>query len=91
MAAPEGEDPNPRKTSEEDDESTEIVRRLVVELNRKSSSDLAWLTEYESLTKTTVVNRAIQVYKMVVELQSRDGRIIIDDPVRKGPETLRIM
>lgn len=58
----------------------EIARRLVVELTKKSASDLGWLLGTEELNKTTLVNRAIQVYRMVIEAQ-RDGRTLyFEDP-----------
>jgi hypothetical protein len=50
-------------------------RRLVVELNRRSAADLAWLCEAEELNKTTVVNRAVQLYKMLVQAQLEGERV----------------
>jgi len=52
---------------------SEIPRRLVVELSRRTAADLAWLVEEEEMNKTTIVNRAVQIYHMIVEAQ-RNGR-----------------
>jgi hypothetical protein len=71
--------------------STEPQRRLVVELNSASASDLAWLQDVEELNKTTLVNRAVQVYRMVIEAQRNGGGLTIDDPKRGGVERIRVV
>lgn len=57
-----------------------IVRRLIVELNQRSDDDLTRAAEAEQITKTTVVNRAIQVYEMVRANQAAGGHIIRVNP-----------
>lgn len=52
-----------------------VVRRLVVELNRRSVADLQAQVDAEELTKTTIVNRAIQVYRLVM---SHGGRLAVE-------------
>jgi hypothetical protein len=68
----------------------EPPRRLVVELGRKAAEDLAWLVEADNLNKTTVVNRAVQVLRRVMEAQHNGGGITIDDPERGKPQSLLI-
>jgi hypothetical protein len=64
----------------------------VVELSRRNAADLAWLVETEELNKTTIVNRAISVYKMLIEAQEQGRRLLIDDPDEKGvAERIRIV
>jgi len=65
-----------------DEVKTEPPRRLVVELGRRTASDLAWLVEEEDVNKTTAVNRAVQVYRLLVEAQRNGGSIRVSDPVR---------
>lgn len=72
------------------DSTPDIPRRLVVELGRRSAADLAWLVEMEETNKTTVVNRAVQVYRLLVETQSNGGTIIVRDPQR-GESELHIV
>ncbi len=80
-----------RPKGRESEQATGSERsRLVVELNRRSTADLAWLTETEELNKTTVVNRAIQVYADVIEAQLKGRAIAIVDPATGQGETLRI-
>jgi len=58
--------------------STETRKRLVIDLTRRSRADLAWLVETEEMNKTTVCNRAIQVYKLIIETQERGGNVMVD-------------
>ena len=67
-----------------------VPKRLVVELNKRSSADLAWLVETEELNKTTIVNRAIQVYATVIEAQLKGRSIAIVDTETGEGETIRI-
>lgn len=71
--------------------TAEVARRLVVELNRRTAGDLGWLVEQEELNKTTLVNRAVQVYRLLIEAQHNGGTITIDDPTESGPTQLRII
>ena len=72
----------------EDRAPAEVARRLVVELNNKSVEDLTWLVSEEGTTKTTIVNRALQVYKRIMELQAREGGVVLEDPERGTRERL---
>jgi hypothetical protein len=65
-------------------------KRLVIELGRRASADLAWLVEEQEVNKTTVVNRAIQVYRLLIETQRNGGSIMLSDPVH-GDTPLRIV
>lgn len=57
----------------------EVAKRLVVDLTRKSARDLAWLVEQEELNKTTLVNRAVQVYRLIMEAQLEGKQIVIEE------------
>lgn len=59
------------------DDAAEVAKRLVVELTKRASQDMAWLVNEEEANKTTIVNRAVQVYKMVVEAQGNGQRLMI--------------
>lgn len=61
---------------------TEEPRRLVIELNAKSNAALARLCEIEELNKTTVTNRAIQVYELIVNAQLAGHTVVVDDGTR---------
>lgn len=78
-------------TRPEAGQATEVARRLVVELSSRSAQDLAWLVEEEELNKTTIVNRAVQVYKRIMELQARGGSIVLIDPERGTQERMLIV
>ena len=75
---------------ERGDTAPETPRRLVVELGRRAAADLAWLVEQEEVNKTTAVNRAIQVYRLLIEAQRNGGSIMVDDPAR-GKATLHVV
>ena len=68
-----------------------IPRRLVVELNSYSSKDLAELVELEELNKTTIVNRALQLYAMMRRTELGGGRIYIQDSEADELQRLRII
>lgn len=57
-----------------------VVRKLIVELNQRSDDDLTRAAEAEQTTKSTVVNRAIQVYEMVRANQAAGGYIVRVNP-----------
>jgi hypothetical protein len=63
-----------------EDSTSEVAKRLVVELTTRAAQDMAWLVDEEEANKTTLVNRAVQVYKMVVEAQRRGRRVMIGNP-----------
>lgn len=65
--------------------------QLIVELGRNARSDLAWVSLREGLNKTTTVNRAIQVYKMVIEAQLRGRHLYIGDLNDGKVEEVRIV
>jgi hypothetical protein len=65
-------------------------KRLVIELGRHASADLSWLVEEQEVNKTTAVNRAIQVYRLLIETQKNGGSITLSDPVH-GDTPLRIV
>jgi hypothetical protein len=69
----------------------EPPRRLVVELNRVSAQKLLQLTEAEELNKTTLVNRAIQVYALLREVENAGGAIFVRDSSTEPLGRLRIM
>lgn len=85
------ERPATKRPSSAGDGGGEPSRRLVVELNKRTAQDLAWLVEEEELNKTTIVNRALQVYKHVVELQARGGSVVLDDPAKGQQERMLIV
>jgi len=77
-------------TSENQEEKVARSKRLVIELGRRASADLAWLVEEQEVNKTTVVNRAIQVYRLLIETQRNGGSITVSDPIH-GDTPLRIV
>lgn len=76
---------------EDPPEPAEIPRRLVVELNKRSSRDLGELVEIEELNKTTIVNRAIQVYALIRHIELEGGRVYIQDSGAGELQRLRII
>jgi hypothetical protein len=78
------------KEPESKERPVDRPRRLVVELGRRAAADLGWLVEEEEVNKTTVVNRAIQVYRLLIETQRNGGSIIVSDP-KRGDSPLRIV
>lgn len=85
--APEPERPRARTSPSRSDGS----KRLVVELTVRASADLAWLVDVEESNRTTVVNRAVQVYKMVMEAQLKGQRLIIADSDSSRAEAIYIV
>lgn len=69
----------------------EVAKRLVVDLTRRAAGDLGWLVDAEELNKTTIVNRAIQVYKMILEAQQSGQQIVIEDPATDSRNRLIIV
>ena len=71
--------------------TAEVARRLVVELSPRGANDVAWLMNEEQLNKTTLVNRAVQVYRAVMEAQAEGKRLMIADADGKNAQVLWIM
>jgi hypothetical protein len=53
--------------------------RLVVELNRTAAARLDALVELEELNKTSVVNRALNVYYMLRMAEKNGGEVTITE------------
>jgi hypothetical protein len=53
--------------------------RLVVELNRATAADLDDLMELEDLNKTTLVNRALQMYAFLRKAERDGGQIFVQE------------
>lgn len=62
----------------------EPTRRLVVELSRKSAGELSWLVDVEELNKTTLVNRALHVFALLIEAREQGRKVLIEDPNKAG-------
>ena len=56
------------------------MKRLVVELNARSERDLTECVTMEEMNKTTVVNRAVQVYGEITANQRAGGRCVLIRP-----------
>lgn len=61
------------------DDRKQSVRRLVVELTVSVAHKLDDLVRLEELNKTTIVNRALLLYGMIVELQHDGGKVYIQE------------
>jgi hypothetical protein len=68
-----------------------MTSRLTVELGRNARADLAWLVEQEELNRTTIVNRAIQVYRLVVDAQLNGRHLYIGDVESGKAQEVRIV
>jgi hypothetical protein len=77
----------------DDEQDLEVARRLVVDLTRKSAQDVGWLLKNEEgdTNKTTVVNRALQVYRAVMEAQASGRRIMFAKPDGSDAEVIWII
>lgn len=58
----------------------DINPRLVIELTDKTRTDLSWLVRVEQMNKTTLANRALQLYRNVVEHHLRGGKVAFEYP-----------
>ena len=58
------------------DPDTAAPRRLLIEQTSRTAADLAWLEELKGLNKTTLCNRAVQLYRQVVERQEAGGTVL---------------
>jgi len=70
---------------------TEVPRRLVVELTSNSAQDLGELMELEEQNKTTLVNRAIQVYKIFQSIERSGGKIFVQEAGSNEVQRVRIV
>jgi hypothetical protein len=70
------------------DPDTAAPRRLLIEQTSRTAADLAWLEELKGLNKTTLCNRAVQVYRQIVERQQAGGTVLVH---RADGETERLV
>jgi len=59
------------------DPDTAAARPLVIEQTSRTAADLAWLEALKGLNKTTLCNRAVQVYRQIVERQEAGGMVLV--------------
>lgn len=62
---------------------TEPARRMVIELNEATSQALDRRQIAEKLNASTLFNRAMQVYDLVMLTQTVDGKLVINGEVVK--------
>lgn len=65
--------------------------RLVVELTRATGAQLDELVEIEELNKTTIVNRALQVYAFLRKAEREGGQLLLLDAGDSTPQRLRFL
>lgn len=65
--------------------------RVTVNLNRQAVQALDGLSEDTGYTKTDVINRALQIYKIVHEIMERDGGVLTIKRPDGQIETIRIV
>ncbi|HST80868.1 MAG TPA: hypothetical protein VLL08_03890 [Kineosporiaceae bacterium] len=65
--------------------------RLVVELNRATAADLDDLVALEDLNKTTLVNRALQMYAILRKAERDGGQILIQEAGESAPQRIRFL
>lgn len=53
--------------------------RLIVELNELTAGLLNELVEVEELNKSTLVNRAVQLYSMIGGVQRAGGKVYVQE------------
>lgn len=63
----------------------------MVELNPRAYDALVHRTEVESLNKTTITNRAIQLYAMITDVLEAGGKVYIEEKDAKELQRLRIL
>lgn len=56
---------------------TEVYRRLTTNLTRRSSEALTYLHETEEMSKTDVINRALQLYQFTVQSRERGENLAV--------------
>lgn len=70
---------------------TTANRRLVVELTPDTAAKLALLASEEGHNKTTVVNRALQVYEFLKGIDAAGGKILVQEPGSREQQWLRLL
>lgn len=65
--------------------------RLVVELTRATGAQLDELVELEELNKTTIVNRALQVYAFLRKAERDGGQLLLLDAGETTPQRIRFL
>jgi hypothetical protein len=65
--------------------------RLVVELSQRSAAALDELVELEELNKTTIVNRAIQMYSILRRAEADGGQVLIAEGPDGEPQRIRFI
>jgi hypothetical protein len=65
--------------------------RLVVELTRATSAELDDLVELEELNKTTIVNRALQVYAFLRKAEREGGQVLLLEAGDATPQRIRFL
>lgn len=66
-------------------------QRLVVELSPTNAAELQSLTERESLNKTTIVNRALQLYAFLSKVQDDGGEILLKERNASVAQRIRFL
>lgn len=79
------------RTAQPRDGEGTAPKRLVVELNRLSAQELDDMGQIEGLNKTTLVNRAIQVYALVRKAELDGDKILIEDCKTAATQRVRII
>lgn len=59
---------------------TTPVRKLLVDLNKRTDDELTDCANREGINKTTVVNRAVQVYAAITDNQAAGGSLVLIRP-----------
>jgi hypothetical protein len=65
--------------------------RLVVELTRATSVELDDLVELEELNKTTIVNRALQVYAFLRKAEREGAQVLLMEAGDATPQRIRFL
>ncbi len=76
--------------SDEDSNTPKPRPRLVIELQHRVSEMLDELVEIEGLNKTTITNRALELYHLLITNQQAGGRGFLELP-DKTIERFRIL
>jgi hypothetical protein len=85
VPAPDGETPSPTTRR------AESRSRLVVELTRATTVELDDLVEIEELNKTTIVNRALQMYAFLRKAERDGGQILLLEAGESAPQRIRFL